>query len=109
MKLTIATAFIAASTSAPSISTFGVAASIIEHENSRGSVRTAAKKQGVECAFVDKITIRKSADMGVHSCGVGEVCVEDSTSTVGGRCKLILSTHHGFFLMSLFAAPPVSS
>ena len=92
MKLTIATAFIAASASAPSISTPGVAASILkEHDNSKGSIHTAAKKQGVECAFVDKMPDQNSADVGVLSCGVGEVCVEDSTSTVGGRCKVLVS------------------
>ena len=91
MKLTIATAFIAASVSAPSISISGVAASILEHENSKGSVRTAAKKQGVECAYVNGITVRKSADVGVLSCSAGQVCVEDSTSTMGGRCEILVS------------------
>ena len=91
MKLTFATAYIAASTCAPSISPFGVAASILEHENSKGSVRTAAKKQGVECAFVDSVTVRKSVDVGVLSCSAGKVCVEDSTSTMGGRCEILVS------------------
>ena len=92
MKLTVATAFIAASTSPSSISTSRVAASILEHENSKGSVRTAAKKQGVECAFVNGITVWKSTDVGLLSCGMGEMCVEDSTSTMGGRCKVLVST-----------------
>ena len=83
MKLSIAIAYIAASTSAPSISTSGVAAS--------RSVSTAAKKQGVECAFEDRIAIWKSADVEELSCGVGKVCVEDSTSTMGGRCKVLVS------------------
>ena len=91
MKLTIAIAYIAASASAPSISPFGVAASILEHENSKGSVRTAAKKKGVGCAFKGGIAIWKSADVGVLSCGVGEVCVEDSTSTLGGRCEVLVN------------------
>ena len=92
MKPTIATVFIAASASATSISTSEVSASILEeHENSKGSVSAAAKKQDVECAFVDRIAVQKSADVGVLSCGVGKVCVEDSTSTVGGRCKLLAS------------------
>ena len=92
MKLTIATAFIAASTSAPSISASGVVASIIKEENNKGSVRTAAaEKQGVECALADSVTVQKSADVGVLSCSVGEVCVKDSTSTMGGRCKDLVS------------------
>ena len=92
MKLTIATAFIAASTSVPSISTSGVAASILEHENSKGSIQKAAKKQNVECAFVDSVGVRKSgADVGLLSCGAGKVCVEDSTSTMGGRCEVLVS------------------
>ena len=90
MKLTIATAFIAASASAPSISASRVAASILEHENNKRSIDTVAKKQGVECALADRITVRKSADVGVLSCGVGEVCVEDSTSTMGGRCDVLV-------------------
>ena len=91
MKLTFATAYIAASTCAPSISPFGVAASILEHENSKGSVRTAAKKQDVECAYVNGVTVWKSADVGVLSCGDGKVCVEDSTSTMGGHCEILVS------------------
>ena len=89
MKLTIATTFIAVSASAPLISTSEVAASILEHENSKGSVRTAAKIQGVECAYVNGVTVRKPVDVGVLSCGVGKVCVEDSTSTMGGRCETL--------------------
>ena len=92
MKLTTATIFIAASTSTASISTSGVAASILEHGNSKGSVRTAAKKQGVECAIVDSFAVQKSVDVGVLSCSAGELCVEDPTSTVGGRCKVLAST-----------------
>ena len=91
MKLTIATSFIAASASAPSITTSGVAASILEHENSKRSVRTSPKKQNVECAFVNSLSVQKSTDVGVLSCGAGEVCVEDSTSTMGGRCKILES------------------
>ena len=55
-----------------------------------GSVRTAAKKQGVECALVDSVTVRKSADVRVLSCSAGEVCVKDSTSTMGGRCEFLV-------------------
>ena len=91
MKLTIATSFIAASASAPSITTSGVAASILEHENSKRSVRTAPKKQNVECAFVNSLSVQKSTDVGVLSCGAGEVCAEDSTSTMGGRCEVLVS------------------
>ena len=29
--------------------------------------------------------------MGVLSCGVGKVCVEDSTLTMGGFCEILVS------------------
>ena len=63
MKLTIATAFVAASTFPSSIPTSRVAASILEHENSKGSVRTAVKTKGVECAIVDSFAVRKLVQM----------------------------------------------
>ena len=34
--------------------------------------------------------VEKSADVRVLSCGVGEVCVEDLTSTMGGRCEILV-------------------
>ena len=98
MNLTIATAFIAASTtSATSVSTSGVAASILEHENIKGSFRTAsAKKQGVECTLANTADVHSpDADLGVlSSCNVGEVCVKDSTSKIGGRCELVVSANN---------------
>eukprot|EP00956_Cyclotella_meneghiniana_P019918 scaffold34602_cov40-Cyclotella_meneghiniana.AAC.4 len=98
MNLTIATAFIAASTtSATSVSTSGVAASILEHENNKGSFRTAsAKKQGVECTLANTADVHSpDADLGVlSSCNVGEVCVKDSTSKIGGRCELVVSANN---------------
>ena len=40
---------------------------------------------------MNDVTVRKSVDVGVLSCGAGEVCVEDSTSTMGGRCEIHVS------------------
>ena len=99
MNLTIATAFIAASTttSATSVSTSAVAASILEHENIKGSFRTAsAKKQGVECTLANTADVHSpDADLGdLSSCNVGEVCVKDSTSKIGGRCELVVSANN---------------
>eukprot|EP00956_Cyclotella_meneghiniana_P020719 scaffold36935_cov53-Cyclotella_meneghiniana.AAC.1 len=95
MKLTIASMFIASSSlGAPSVSASGVAASILEHGNNKRSFRTAAaKKQGVECTLANTASVQKSAaDVDVlSSCRVGEVCVEDSTSKIGGRCELVAS------------------
>eukprot|EP00956_Cyclotella_meneghiniana_P023393 scaffold45543_cov24-Cyclotella_meneghiniana.AAC.2 len=95
MKLTIASMLIASSSlCAPSISASGVAASILEHGNNKRSFRTAAaKKQGVECTLVNTASVQKSAaDVDVlSSCRVGEVCVEDSTSKIGGHCELVAS------------------
>ena len=79
---------------APSVSASGVAASILEHGNNKRSFRTAAaKKQGVECTLADSPNVQKpAADVDVlSSCRVGEVCVEDSTSKIGGRCELVAS------------------
>ena len=76
------------------VSASGVAASILEDENNKGSSRTAAaKKQGVECTLANTANVQKSAaDADVlSSCRVGEVCVEDSTSKIGGRCELVAS------------------
>eukprot|EP00956_Cyclotella_meneghiniana_P036576 scaffold127572_cov48-Cyclotella_meneghiniana.AAC.2 len=80
------------------VSASGVAASILEDENNKGSSRTAAaKKQGVECTLANTANVQKSAaDVGVlSSCGVGELCVEDSTSKMGGRCELVVSFSNG--------------
>eukprot|EP00956_Cyclotella_meneghiniana_P028792 scaffold68079_cov66-Cyclotella_meneghiniana.AAC.1 len=54
-----------------------------------GSIRfantAATTQQGSECSF-EKEVLTMTPDVGVLSCGTGEMCVEDSTSQFGGRC-----------------------
>ena len=91
MKLTIASTSLAASLSAPSISSFGVAASILEHENNQGIIGTSAT-ENKECTFANEVNIRKkSSDVGILSCDMGDLCVEDFTSSLGGRCVSVSS------------------
>eukprot|EP00956_Cyclotella_meneghiniana_P001294 scaffold1399_cov48-Cyclotella_meneghiniana.AAC.6 len=91
MKLTVASMSIAA-LCAPSISASGVAASILKHENNQGSVRLSAPKNK-ECSFVDgfKVNVQESMQVGIHLCEIGELCEEDSTSPLGGRCVTVSS------------------
>eukprot|EP00956_Cyclotella_meneghiniana_P035031 scaffold110478_cov36-Cyclotella_meneghiniana.AAC.1 len=91
MKLTIASMFIA-SRLAPSVSASGVVASILKHENNRGSVRLSAPKNK-ECSFEDgfKVNVQKSLQVGIPICKIGELCEEDSTSPLGGRCVTVSS------------------
>eukprot|EP00956_Cyclotella_meneghiniana_P025565 scaffold53519_cov39-Cyclotella_meneghiniana.AAC.1 len=94
MKLTIASMFIA-SRWAPSVSASGVAASILKRENNQGSVRLSAPKNK-ECSFVDgfKVSVQKSlqvGQVGIPICEIGELCEEDSTSPLGGRCVTVSS------------------
>lgn len=94
MKFTVAINAIAASASMLPVSVSDIVASLgnersnaHEHE---GSIRaTASKNQGTECSFVVAgIEFKNSPDVGVLSCNTGEMCVKDSTSSVGGRCFL---------------------
>eukprot|EP00956_Cyclotella_meneghiniana_P005877 scaffold7706_cov41-Cyclotella_meneghiniana.AAC.1 len=89
MKLTIASMFIA-SRLAPSGSASGVDVSILKHENNQGSVRLSAPKNK-ECSFVDgfKVNVQKSLQVGIPICEIGELCEEDSTSPLGGRCVAV--------------------
>lgn len=53
---------------------------------------TRTKRKSTECLFekgfkFDYIKFDyNNADIGVLSCGYGSVCVEDNTSSIGGRC-----------------------
>eukprot|EP00956_Cyclotella_meneghiniana_P029524 scaffold71702_cov25-Cyclotella_meneghiniana.AAC.5 len=101
----------------PSDSSSIVAASIHEYESKQGSSGPSDSKQK-ECAFEDgfKVNLRKSSDVvvppceigelcaeeyttlshvgiqkssedvGILSCEIGELCEEDLTSSLGGRC-----------------------
>lgn len=65
----------------------GVAASVsvAYSEPSTGSLRATAMSKGAECSFLNGFKVQASPDMGIL-CGVGETCVEDKTSSTGGRC-----------------------
>ena len=91
MKLTIAFMSIAA-LRAPSVSASGVAASILKHKNKQGSIRLSASKNK-ECSFVDgfKVNLQKTSDVEIAPCEIGELCEEDSTSPLGGRCVTVSS------------------
>jgi hypothetical protein len=51
-----------------------------------GSIRAASKTKSTECSFVNGFTVQKASDTGILECGMGETCVEDKTSSAGGRC-----------------------
>eukprot|EP00956_Cyclotella_meneghiniana_P009697 scaffold13403_cov40-Cyclotella_meneghiniana.AAC.1 len=91
MKLTFASMFIATRW-APSVSASGMAASILKHKNNQGSVRLSAPKNK-ECSLVDgfKVNVQKSLQVGIPICEIGELCEEDSTSPLGGRCVTVSS------------------
>eukprot|EP00956_Cyclotella_meneghiniana_P001411 scaffold1547_cov57-Cyclotella_meneghiniana.AAC.6 len=90
MKLNIAINALAASSSIfpASASASGVVAKNARDDRAEeGSIRAAASKnQGAECSFAVGIEVQNSPDVGVLSCKVGETCVEDSVSSIGGRC-----------------------
>ena len=88
MKLTITTTFIAASMFALPISFSGVASGMIDHGQGN-----QPNNQGGECTtFVH----HSFEDVGVHSCSSGEMCVNDSTSSVGGRCIVVSGNEAAF-------------
>lgn len=59
-----------------------------ESTSSSGFIRaTATVKNGSECSFTNGFVAQDShLDAGVLGCGMGETCVEDSSSSLGGRC-----------------------
>eukprot|EP00956_Cyclotella_meneghiniana_P020866 scaffold37376_cov23-Cyclotella_meneghiniana.AAC.1 len=90
MKLTIAIAALCAPSISASAS--GVATSILKQENNQGPVRLSAPKNK-ECFFAGgfKVNIQKSLQVGIPLCEIGELCEEDSTSSLGGRCVTVSS------------------
>jgi carbonic anhydrase/acetyltransferase-like protein (isoleucine patch superfamily) len=67
-----------------------VAASVgLAYEQSSGSIRAASKTRSNECTFVNGFKVRKTPDTGILECGMGETCVEDVTSSTGGRCVVL--------------------
>jgi hypothetical protein len=61
--------------------------------SSNGSLQdstTAKAKEGAECSFANDVKAKLyDADTGVLVCGIGETCIEDKLSSVGGRCIII--------------------
>ena len=90
MKLNIAINALAASVSslpASASASGAVAKNARDDRAEEGSIRAAASKnQGAECYFAVGIEVQNSPDVGVLSCNAGEMCVEDSMSSIGGRC-----------------------
>eukprot|EP00956_Cyclotella_meneghiniana_P001039 scaffold1243_cov52-Cyclotella_meneghiniana.AAC.2 len=90
MKLNIAINALAASVStfaASASASSAVAKNPRDDRAEEGSIRAAASKnQGTECSFAVGIEVQNSPDVGVLSCKLGETCVKDSMSSIGGRC-----------------------
>ena len=56
-----------------------------------GSIRAARKTRGTECSFVNAFKVDKTlVDTGILECGSGLTCVEDETSSLGGRCNVLM-------------------
>ena len=54
---------------------------------SSGSIRAAIGTDGAECSLKNEFKLNDSdADVGILSCGKEEVCAQDNSSSVGGRC-----------------------
>ena len=92
MKFTVAINAIAASASMLPVSATDIVASLSNERantHERSIRATASENQGTECSIVVAgIEVENSPDVKVLSCNTGEMCVEDSTSSVGGRCVL---------------------
>ena len=99
MRLTFPTTTIASVSGAALLATLAfnkndqVAASVnfAYDEGLHGSVRAASKTKGRECSYSDTASKHQNihADTGVLACGVEEICVQDATSTFGGRCAVL--------------------
>jgi hypothetical protein len=63
--------------------------------SSSGFIRATAKVlNGAECSITSGFVTQDShVDAGVLGCGMGETCVEDSSSSLGGRCIKSLQRH----------------
>lgn len=73
--------------------------SVAYSEPNTGSLRATASR-GAECSFLNGFKVQvTSPDIGILCNGVGETCVEDKTSSIGGRCvdlvkeKVIADNH----------------
>ena len=59
-------------------------------------LESTESKQGKECPFVDvtltQLDLVKAVDAGILRCGGNkEVCVEDASSSMGGRCAVVIT------------------
>ena len=51
------------------------------------SFKALSKAQGDECSFINAFKVQEIlAATGILKCGAYEICVEDASSSVGGRC-----------------------
>ena len=64
----------------------GLAASVSYAYDNTGSIRAAKKPKGTECSFVNGFKANQFTDTGILGCSLGEICIEDQTSSAGGRC-----------------------
>eukprot|EP00956_Cyclotella_meneghiniana_P029763 scaffold73122_cov61-Cyclotella_meneghiniana.AAC.2 len=74
------------------ISIAQVAASVLQHEDGGFVSKPSVKKQGRECIVERalKLKLRSAPDVvELLSCDIGETCVEDASSSSGGRCAVV--------------------
>lgn len=71
-------------------SSTGVAASVSLAYEKTGSIRAVSTaNKGAECSFVNGFKVQQRPDMGILACAPEETCVEDSSSSAGGRCVVL--------------------
>eukprot|EP00804_Cyclotella_cryptica_P023053 CCRYP_000314-RA/>CCRYP_000314-RA protein AED:0.02 eAED:0.02 QI:17/0.5/0.4/1/0.75/0.6/5/247/213 len=96
MRLTYATTTI--TTTIPTVALFAITTSCHEvtasvnlaHDHSKAHfLRAAPKNDGAECSFVNAFKVHAGVDTGILECNVEETCIEDNTSTLGGRCFML--------------------
>ncbi|KAL3805576.1 hypothetical protein HJC23_005820 [Cyclotella cryptica] len=62
----------------------------LAHDHSKAHfLRAAPKNDGAECSFVNAFKVHAGVDTGILECNVEETCIEDNTSTLGGRCFML--------------------
>ena len=93
MLFTFPTTTIASVSGATLLASFspsGVAASVSFAYKKAGSIRAVAKPNLVtECTFTNGFKVEQAPNTGILSCGMGETCIEDETSSKGGRCVIL--------------------
>jgi hypothetical protein len=69
----------------------------VQNSNNGGAnidkqIGATLSNKGKECTFLNSFNefVDRAADAGILNCDIGKTCVEDSTSSMGGRCVEIL-------------------